>query len=147
MSCGAISMRKNIACSWHIGLSNAPTLRSIRHLQKKCRVFFEKTKCVLPFITSVFMEAKSGYTFSAFCRYVYSLQNIRTRLEILKTISNTPKLRNPFAFIFDFTSLRYYCTYLELKVERLEQKNTRSYSLVLFCNNRLRKLNKVRFWK
>ena len=34
---------KNSCESWDIGLSNAPTLMSIRLLEKKCRAFFEKT--------------------------------------------------------------------------------------------------------
>ena len=40
---GAMKTNKNSCESWDIGLSNAPTLMSIRPLEKKCRAFFEKT--------------------------------------------------------------------------------------------------------
>ena len=39
----AMKTNKNSCESWDIGLSNAPTLMSIRLLEKKCWAFFEKT--------------------------------------------------------------------------------------------------------
>ena len=38
----AMKTNKNSCESWDIGLSNAPTLMSMRLLEKKCRAFFEK---------------------------------------------------------------------------------------------------------
>ena len=44
---GAMKTNKNSCESWDIGLSNAPTLMSIRPLEKKCRAFFEKKRSLV----------------------------------------------------------------------------------------------------